>query len=279
MPIDQKALARFSKGATHAGETITSIVGRNAEIMVYMVEGSTVEGRRKSWPGIRWLSVDEVEFSSEQSRVLADFSRRYDSLSEVCSDRPVLAGNLALELYNALVNPPASTESAFSGTDASIDAARESASQRTRAVYGSAAATSGIVSAAVLAGIGALISGPSEFLGLEVRSLLGASAVGGIGALASVLYKLRKIEVSHYPGTKTAAFGGSSRVLLGIVFGAVLFVAASAGVAFSFLLDKAGGALLIGFIGGISERAVPELITRLESNGRDTPEETKKEEH
>jgi hypothetical protein len=257
--VDAAALAAYKSGDELSGRKIRDIVGRNSELMV-----CTVDLASSGDVGVHWVSLDSVTLSVPQRNQIAAFNGRYDAVKKSFPGDPSEVEALALALYQGLCDP--SEGSVFAAIDAKLESAIEAASHKTRAIYGGAAVVGALIGLIVLGYLAVHTNDDVQFVRIPAVGLAFAAAVGSVGALASVLHKLRQIEVSHYPGFVTAAFGGCSRALLGAIFGGVLYVAASLGLALSALVDQPGGPLLLGFIGGISERMVPELVKQLESS-------------
>jgi hypothetical protein len=227
--------------------------------MVYTVD-------RVQGVGVRWCSREAYTFSEQHRGHMAAFNGRYDVVKKVFPEDTGQVEALALDLFHGLCSPNQHPDSIFKAIDDRIAAAREEASSRTRAVYGVAAAVTAIVLFLILLWIASLDIPAGGILGqVPPAALLVCAAFGTLGALASVLQKLRHVEVSYYPGFLTAAFGGCSRILLGSIFGVVAFLTAKAGLLLQSLLGVPGGDLLIGFGGGVSERLVPELLESIES--------------
>jgi hypothetical protein len=258
-PNKVKQLEAYQKGDEFDGYTIFDIVGRNDKFMVYTVA-------LERGIGVRWGCSDGYDFTEGQLRHVTAFNERYDMVKKVFLGENAQVEALALALFAGLCSPNQDSGDIFKAIDARIATAREEASSRTRAVYGGAAAVTAVVLFPLLLWIASLNMAAGGLLGqVPPAALLVCAAFGILGALTSVLQKLRQVEVSHYPGFFTAAFGGCSRILLGSIFGVVAFLAAKAGLLLQSLLAVAGGDLLIGFGAGVSERLVPELLESIES--------------
>ncbi len=256
-----KEISELEVGDTISGHQIKTIVGRTDSFIV-----CTVDLPKGDDVGVHWKSIDT--FTDEQRLQIAAFNNRYDDVKDTFQDDPNRVENLAFALYQGLCSPGNESGPFFGEIDKQLLAAKDVASTKTRTVYGVSATvlTLIFVPANILL---ALWVGPpeqTEIAGVPLTSILLAAAAGSTGSLASVLQKLRKLEVSHYPGRMTAGFGGCLRVVLGGIFGIVLFLGTTAGLLLSALNNIPGGILLVGFIGGVSERLVPEMISKLESS-------------
>ena len=97
-----------------------------------------------------------------------------------------------------------------------------------------------------------------------VKDIGRAFAIGAGGAWFSVIQRASRLELGPFEAPRHLIIQGITRILLGVAFGMVTITAIKAGV----LLPNATNQWLIGltiFIGGMSERLVPELITRVEN--------------
>lgn len=265
-PID---IASFKSGLAVSGYTIRNLIGRNIDFAVCTV----IED--KGGTGIYWCTRDEYKFSNGQRAHLNAFNSRYDALRRGLLNSHGNIESLASCLYNALCAPDQKAEEAFAAIDNVILDARDTASSKTRVVYGISAAGTALVALAIL---GTQLQGFSDLDPKKFSSLglLASASAGTVGALASVLEKLRKLEALRYPGALESGFAGGVRILVGIIFGTVAYTAAICGVALSALLSVSAGVLLIGFAGGASERLIPEIVEGLESSKTGSQQRGKK---
>jgi hypothetical protein len=93
------------------------------------------------------------------------------------------------------------------------------------------------------------------------RNHLAAVGAGALGAMVSALQRNGEMEVNPY-GNRLALYSESlSRLLVGAVFGLFVLLAAQGDLALTAFKTNPSAMLLFSFIGGFTERFVPDLIT------------------
>ena len=261
---DKVDISKFRRGDKLAsGYVIKDIVGRDENLLMV----TTLEDHGKT--GVYWVSRDGYAFSAEQNAHVLSFSIRYNEVKEALpQDEGGALELLAETLFGALRMPEQSREQAFGDFDQWFQRRKNKlhASARVRTTY-MVAATAALAS---IVAIATLRLDPSDFAGSDARKFelsnlfIGATA-GAIGAWCSVIQKLRQLDLSMYQGRIEAGIAAVSRVLLGLVFGAVGYLAAVSGFVLTLLLQAGPGVvLLIGFVAGISERLVPDVVADFE---------------
>ena len=269
-PHETKQLETYQKGDELVGGKISVIVGRNDDLMVCTIE------RPQVGVGVAWRTHEQYTLSEQQRDHLGAFHDRYYLVKKIFrGDDAMVVEQIAVALYRGLCLQNQDPGSIFTAIDATIAAAREEASSRTQAVYGMAAAVTAIVLLPTLFLTASLNMSAGQLLGeVPPAALLVCAAFGTLGALASVLQKLRQLEVPYYPGHFTAALGGCSRILLGSILAVVAFLAAKAGLLLQLVVGAPGGDLLIGILAGVSERLVPDFLESIESRSLSGQEDT-----
>jgi hypothetical protein len=250
-------------GADLNGYKVCNIVGKNDQFVV-----CTVELKKPGDVGIHWKTAKDIALTDQQRAYVHGLNIRYDPLKKAFPDDATQVEALAAAFYYGLCTPESSPEIVFARLDECLAEARKDASNRSRVVYGAAAAGAALVAVLAFSMLIAFTHSNAKLTGMELEPLYVAAVFGALGALASILQKLPSIEVSHYPGFQSVVFGGVARVLLGSLFGATMFLGATVGVLLSALIPITGGVPLIGLLGGISERLVPELISQFETSQR-----------
>lgn len=266
MSTTKKGIHDYQKGDDLGGGRISVIVGRCDDFFVCTIE-------LFAGIGVRWLTDDAYRFSDEQLSFIGAFNDRYDLLKKHFVGEDFRIEALALCLYEGLSFPKRKPGRVFGAIDSLIGDAKEKASTRTRIVYAGSAAANTLVLSSLCLWLRTFEISDELLGGVPPSRMFECAAFGSLGALASVFQKLNHVKVSHYPGFGTAAFGGGSRILLGAIFGVAALLAAEAGLLFQNLLPVPGGPLLIGLMGGISERLVPELLESFEKKKTREPED------
>lgn len=202
------------------------------------------------------LICDYPAVSEEAAPLLTEFYRlqQLGNASLPADENRALNKILGTELSIALQRTPApSVEDAFSASRDYIQLRNES---RMRALYISASLV-----AAVVFGLAcwAIIR---DDLGL----LLGC--VGGIiGATISVLQRSATLEIRRFLPRAQVAIQGGVRITLGVLFGLLIVAASRSGIALSSFASSANSLFLAGVAAGFSERFIPDLLTKITSEG------------
>jgi hypothetical protein len=97
------------------------------------------------------------------------------------------------------------------------------------------------------------------------RDFLLAAILGGVGAIISVSQRFRSIEVERYMSRRLASIGGCSRVVFGCCFGGVFLLFQKAGILLSAANSQPWFLAAAALVAGFSERAIPEVLAQFES--------------
>ncbi len=95
--------------------------------------------------------------------------------------------------------------------------------------------------------------------------ILGCIA-GSLGSLLSVLQRSSDLHIDPYGTEFYLSLQGVARAALGTLFGAVLIIASKSNLVFGFVNDNKMGLFIFSIIAGFSERFVPEILNRIESD-------------
>jgi hypothetical protein len=118
--------------------------------------------------------------------------------------------------------------------------------------------------AATACGVAAVIAAASTVAAYmssaSTREVLTGIAMGVAGAWVSVVQRAWKLKVRPFERPQYLAFQGATRIVLGAVFGGFVVIALRAGLLLTILKDTSWGVAVASFIGGASERIVPELL-------------------
>jgi hypothetical protein len=100
----------------------------------------------------------------------------------------------------------------------------------------------------------------------DSNTFLVSAIFGAAGAMISVSQRFQRIAAELYATRKFTAVGGAARVGYGAAFGALFMLFHDAGLVLQ--LDRGNNSLLYAaaFVAGFSERAIPELLQRLEGH-------------
>jgi hypothetical protein len=104
-------------------------------------------------------------------------------------------------------------------------------------------------------------------------SLLLGGMAGIAGSAISWIQRSADVEIDMYAPMKHRCFQGAMRVLLGMVFGVIVVIAAHSKFAFSIAAGEPYALCMVALAGGFSERLVPDVISRVgqEQASRTTP--------
>ncbi|MBI9069215.1 MAG: hypothetical protein JEZ09_18100 [Salinivirgaceae bacterium] len=100
---------------------------------------------------------------------------------------------------------------------------------------------------------------------------IGTLIMGGLGALISVLIKIKDVFINPHD-RPIIILSGFSRILIGSAAGLIFYFAYKANILLSFIQDAAAEqqlyyVLLMAFVSGFSERAIPEFTSKLNESG------------
>lgn len=101
-----------------------------------------------------------------------------------------------------------------------------------------------------------------DSLSANLRSIVLCGFAGVVGALVSVLQRSSTIQPEPFSSTLLITFQGVIRVFLGIVFGALVPICASAEIALGLAQDNVQALFIVSFFSGVNERFIPDLIEK-----------------
>jgi hypothetical protein len=104
---------------------------------------------------------------------------------------------------------------------------------------------------------------PPTLITGDARMLAIASIAGLIGAYVSLLQRSSSLVIKHAAPPLQIAFQSIARMALGMLFGAIVVVAAKGNVAFGALTETPYALFLLAVAAGFSERLVPDLLSGL----------------
>jgi hypothetical protein len=100
-------------------------------------------------------------------------------------------------------------------------------------------------------------------LGSMSEAVQGAVA-GVVGAMTSVLFRSRRLNVEPYADQLYLALQAGARILVGAVFGAFVVMASKANLVLGVLASNSLALVVVAFVAGFAERFVPELLRGIE---------------
>jgi hypothetical protein len=106
-----------------------------------------------------------------------------------------------------------------------------------------------------------------------LRALALGSMGGIVGSTISWIERCGDVEVNLYASWPHRTFHGAMRVMLGMVFGAIVVIVAESQFAFSIATKSSYALCLMALAAGFSERLVPDVISGVaqQQRGADTP--------
>jgi hypothetical protein len=106
-------------------------------------------------------------------------------------------------------------------------------------------------------------------LGETFVSLAIVSTGGAIGTLGSIIQRIPKVNLDPVSGFTLHALEAVGRIILGLIFGAIAFLAVKNGLIVPKLAN-AGlvGLFLLGIIAGINERWIPSFISSFNTSDK-----------
>lgn len=96
-------------------------------------------------------------------------------------------------------------------------------------------------------------------------SILAAGVFGSAGAVFSVLYRIKSIEIEKKSSLKAIAAVAAAHVGVGCFFGMFFVMASKSNIVLGAIRDNEYALYVFSSIAGFSERFVPELIEKLQS--------------
>lgn len=96
----------------------------------------------------------------------------------------------------------------------------------------------------------------------EIRSILICSIAGIAGAFVSTLERGKTIKVDANATNQTLILQGVTRVVLGVIFGALVPICANANIALGLASDNSYAIFVVAFLAGLNERFIPDLMKK-----------------
>lgn len=85
---------------------------------------------------------------------------------------------------------------------------------------------------------------------------------GVIGTIVSILQRNQSIEVEPFTSKWLLSFQGITRIILGMLFGGTVLIAAKANIALGLANNNTYAIVLLAFVAGLNERFVPDLLEK-----------------
>lgn len=119
-----------------------------------------------------------------------------------------------------------------------------------------------VVASVIASTILLLIFFYADSLSDPFRKIILCSFAGVLGATISILQRGKEIRPVPHSSNGLLGFQGGLRIFLGIVFGALVPVCASADIALGLAKDNLNAIFLVAFFAGINERFIPDLLEK-----------------
>jgi hypothetical protein len=225
------------------GLTIKSVIGKHRHLVVYITDNDRAGWRYHELP--EWLRPAVAEFQR-----LTGLAR--SSLGKKNAKRAALL--LAQSLYAAFLSTQGSNlQSHFLESSTFI---REKATQATRLLYTFLTVVCGII--AVSLAFTVYEYWPNHE---DLRRALAVAVAGGvIGALVSVMQRLRDLDIDPLDSRLVLVLNGVIRLGLGACFGFLFVVAVKANIVLGHFAHEPWALLGLAAGAGFTERWVPELL-------------------
>jgi hypothetical protein len=260
-PSEQKSKIHwkdyFVGGLDRDGDKITSVIDKTDEFCVYMIE--RFKGKGEDEEKLVWDATEKVASAAYYAAVARSLETRIDTglLTRYRKyARRLAASCLSIAFEDNLEKRKKDgkeKEDYFTEAREFIDT---KASEIAQLQYLGMAFSMAFLFSTIIFSI------PSLY-GDMYRPLVGG-AFGAIGAFVSVLIRFRKIKIKEYSMTFYTAIRGTTRVLLGFLFGVIFVIIQESGV-----IGVGNGNVFsiytLSFISGFTERFVPELMAKVKS--------------
>jgi hypothetical protein len=89
---------------------------------------------------------------------------------------------------------------------------------------------------------------------------------GVIGASISIIQRGGSLTVNPFVPVSHVVFQGLIRVLLGVIFGALLVIAAQANITLGIINNNNWSLFIFSVVAGFSERLIPDILERIATN-------------
>lgn len=235
------------------GRVIKTVIGRHRHMIVYITERREIGWHYKDLPERLRPAVTEFEM------LLSDAGR---SLPKRLHTPAIdLIGK---SLYAALLCPDG--EDPKTRFDQAKNFIQGKAVERARLTY----ILLSLLSAALL-----LVAADTILLHLLSFPVGIVAGMGGglLGASISIIQRGRKLPVNPIDSPLYLGFQGLLRVVLGLIFGALLMVASQANLVLGTIAANPSALFFVSVAAGMSERFVPDLLVRsLESESAKPPD-------
>ncbi|MEO3866338.1 hypothetical protein [Rheinheimera fenheensis] len=96
----------------------------------------------------------------------------------------------------------------------------------------------------------------------DIKDIILCSISGVMGAFVSTLERGKTIKVDSNATNETLIIQGMTRVILGIIFGALVPICASANIALGLASDNFHAIFVVSFLAGLNERFIPDLMKK-----------------
>lgn len=92
--------------------------------------------------------------------------------------------------------------------------------------------------------------------------LLLCSIAGVIGSIVSILQRNQTIDVEPFSSKWLLSFQGLTRLILGMIFGCAVLIAAKANIALGLASSNIYAISILAFVSGLNERFIPDLLEK-----------------
>lgn len=232
------------------GQKISNVLGQSSIACVYTTEDNH----------LRWEYFNNGgDFPQNLMPSVAHFDALMASIKNFVPEeqRKPTYHQLGKALFAVLSSGPEMI-TAFADVERFIES---KAGQRARLVYVLACAATAAVALAV--SVSSLIWVEHLHMRLAMLGVLG----GSIGGLISVLQRSGTVSIDACGSSHYLVVQGAVRSALGALFGVFLAFASKGNVVLGVLSEQKVALFVFTIVAGFSERLVPELLRRLESEG------------
>ena len=232
-----------------SGAVVATIIGQSARNGVFITEAGGV-----AW---EWYAGD---LPDSLRPAVGAFQSLYDAVrtSIPPKGRTEALGTLAMALYAALNSSDEPSE-VFGPAKRLIE---DKAWAHFALRYFAGAFVTAILVIATL-------SLAASFTSAAIDEFVLAGIAGIVGALLSVLWRIRKLTPFAPVPLWYSAVQGGTRILLGGLLGAVTLLAIHADLLAGAAAESTHASLLLSLAGGFSEQFVPELLEKVAQSGHE----------
>jgi hypothetical protein len=233
---------------------VQCVFGRSGAFVVFIDREGELIGEYPNLPKELLPAMAEVQKSVQLGKT---------SLRDVdqCALRQILGNELAVAFGSGAAGNIAET---FAGSRAFISSRVQT---RNAGMYVVTSLVVAIVATAVLL---LIIADKSALTWFPQVGFVAIGAMGGMaGAWISVLQRSGSLQMPDFTPRPSVILQASVRMILGIIFGALVAVAIHANIAFGSFKSLSALAL-IAVAAGFSERLIPDMLSNLASQGGKT---------